>query len=403
MYSSQSEAETTGGSSKKRKPRIRKNDTIPQLVDTLSICYIGAILLRLPVTVNDIYRWAASGELIYYRVSEVIPESMRNRLPVPFQLAMDAYRKLQPTTLHQAVLDNIVSYNRNFGMVVPPLNHVLVLYRWVKHLALPLEVYAAVTRLSQMLEVDFHYSVEAKRTPWSVVLRYAEVRLIALLVVATKLLFPMDGVTRYPRNPTELSALSLDWDTWSEARIEHDSSVETSGRIGYDVAMEVTEQDVIRMSDKKLDEYMDWYQSVFSSETIRAREEGAPVRNAEFRRAMFDLFPASRSTEESQVASTHAIEPLEDPGDVRLKKVQAALTPVKVKQDVRPGYTGEAIIRPGSKYKRYRETKELEGRPKEFYEEAAKLSGLSLEWLVKCVFLMERKLELWEDAARKAG
>ena len=57
--------------------------------------------------------------------------------------------------------------------------------------------------------------------------------------------------------------------------------------------------------------------------------------------------------------------------------------------------------RPGDGYKRFREAGELNGFAKEFYEEAAKVAALPLGSLVKCVFLLEKKLEKWESAERK--
>lgn len=326
---------------------------------------------------------------------------MKTRLPFNYHQGMDPQSKLQPTSLHQAVLDNIIAYDRSFGMTMPPLNHILLLYRWVRHLALPLEVYAAVIRLARILEVDFSYDIQVERSSRDFVLRLAEARLISLLVVATKLLFPMDGVERYPRKPTELSALAVDWDAWSEARVEYDAAMKNSERMGYEQALQVTEQDAIQMADEKLDEYMDWYQSVFANEDVR--EQGRAGREAEFRRAMFDFFPANRSTEQPQSTATRASELAETPVGLKLKKVQAALRPVRVKQDGKPEKGEENISRPGSNYKRYRETEELSGYAKEFYEEAARLSGLSLELLVKCVFLMEKKLEKWEEGACAVG
>ncbi|GAB7356804.1 hypothetical protein MBLNU459_g7689t1 [Dothideomycetes sp. NU459] len=275
LYSSQSEAEMADDTSRQRRSRRSKGDAIPQLVDALSLCYIGMLLLRLPITVNDVHLWVASGDLVYYRASKVLSESMKNRLPFNYHQIMDPQSILKPANLHQAVLDNIIAYDRNFGMVVPPLNHVLVLYRWVCHLALPLEVYAAVTRLSKALEVDFSYDVRVKRSSRYFVLRLAEARLMALLVVSTKLLFPMDGVKRYPKKPTELSALTLDWGEWSEARAEYETSVKCCEPMGHEQALQVTEQDVIQMSDQKLDEYMDCFVKTLTGKTITLEVESS--------------------------------------------------------------------------------------------------------------------------------
>ena len=87
------------------------------------------------------------------------------------------------------------------------------------------------------------------------------------------------------------------------------------------------------------------------------------------------------------------------PEDERLKKVQSSLRPARVKADV--ASTENKVNRPGNSYKRYRNAGELEGYAREFYEEAAGLAGLPLSSLVKCVFILERRLEIWESGERK--
>jgi len=37
----------------------------PRVLDTLSVCYLGCLLLRLPTTVGDIVSWANSGDMPY--------------------------------------------------------------------------------------------------------------------------------------------------------------------------------------------------------------------------------------------------------------------------------------------------------------------------------------------------
>lgn len=401
MYSSQSEGEATDATVKS-KNRRGKTEAVPQLIDALSVCYIGTLLLRLPTTVNDLYRWAASGDLVYYRAITTLAVSMKQRLPFNYNLYLDPQNTLKPSSLHRAVLENISAFKQSFGMLTPPINHVLVLYRWVSYLALPLEVYSAVLRIAKMLEIDFDYHrlETSKPTPKIVVLRYAEGILMALLVMATKLLFPWDGIRRYPRKPTEFSALSMDWSAWSTAREKYDQAVKNRQRLGYEDALRVSEHDVLGMSDEKLDEYMDWYGSTFTSETVR--EIGRAGKEAEFRRAMFRFFPIDRPAEQSaETGQTRSPSPSADHQGDRIKDVQTALRPIRVKQDDDTSAGTGVIQRPGSNYKRYREASELSGHADMFYKEAAKLSGLSLGLLVRGVFGLEKRLEEWEVKARK--
>jgi hypothetical protein len=40
---------------------------MPSLPDTLALCYVGCLAMRLPVRVGDLVRWARSGGLLFLR------------------------------------------------------------------------------------------------------------------------------------------------------------------------------------------------------------------------------------------------------------------------------------------------------------------------------------------------
>lgn len=401
LYSSQSEGDATDTTTKSR-ARKSKTESMPQLVDALSLCYIGCLLLRLPTSVGDFHAWAASGELIFYRAVAALAQPMRQRLPFNYSQALDPQKVLRPSSLQKAILANIGAFRTSFGMLTPPVNHVLLLYRWVRDLALPLEIYAAVLRIASMLDVDFSYEADPQRRGSKlVVLRLAEVKLMALVVIATKLLFPMDGVKRYPRRPTELSALAMDWAAWTAARKTFDDSVKDAEKLGYEDALRVSEHEVLEMSNDKLDDYMDWYGSTFTTEEVR--EAGRAGKDAEFRRAMFRLFPVGRPEKQNDEdeSGEQDLDVTSRLRENRLKAVQAALKPLRVKQDDDYMREGETMYRPGSKYKRYRDVSEISGYAEDFYKEAARVCALSVEGLVQGVFSMEKRLEDWEETARK--
>ncbi|KAG9730381.1 hypothetical protein KCU75_g19042, partial [Aureobasidium melanogenum] len=308
-------------------------------------------------------------------------ESMKLRLPFNYNKILDPQDVLSPGAAQQAVLDNITAFDRAFGMATPPINHILVLYRWIRSLALPLEVYSATLRLAKLLEIAFVYDVQAARSSRYRILQYAEPRLMGALVIATKLLFPLDNVKRYPKNPTELSALTMDWSNWSKARAEYNDTIKSGTPLGYQEAMQVQEKDILDMSDNKLDEYMDWYGSVFAEETVR--EKGRIGKEAEFRRALLRLFPIDRPFQDTSDAMDVDKEQEPMPEDERLRKVQSSLRPTRVKPNARS--TEPEVSRPGNSYRRYRNVGELDGYAKEFYEEATNLVALPLNSLVNFV------------------
>lgn len=61
LFSSQPTPESPD--SKKKEGVTRR---MPRPVDTLALCYLGGILVRLPLRVGDLCRWAMSGELPFF-------------------------------------------------------------------------------------------------------------------------------------------------------------------------------------------------------------------------------------------------------------------------------------------------------------------------------------------------
>lgn len=74
-FSSTSEGETepeeedvVGFELDRRLKRLARDRGLPKLIETLAICYMGILLLRLPVTIGDIQSWVESYEMPYFRV-----------------------------------------------------------------------------------------------------------------------------------------------------------------------------------------------------------------------------------------------------------------------------------------------------------------------------------------------
>lgn len=71
-FSSTSEAEMTDSdgksliSTRSRRSDIEK-EKLPKLVETLALCYLGTLLMRLPTSMGEIYAWAAREEIVFTR------------------------------------------------------------------------------------------------------------------------------------------------------------------------------------------------------------------------------------------------------------------------------------------------------------------------------------------------
>ncbi|KAK7539352.1 RNA polymerase I-specific transcription initiation factor Rrn7 [Phyllosticta citribraziliensis] len=373
VFSSQSEGETTdtdhGGHDARLVRRGRRPDSSPKLIDTLPLIYLAMLLLRLPASLGDIFAWASNGELIYYRASAQLPPEMRDRLHPTHRNALEPNALLTPHALQTAVMDLAITYARVYGMGLPPLNYPLVLFRYLKDLTLPLEVYPSALSLAKLVGYDFCFPDFGERRR----LRLSdlpEAQVASLTVVAVKLLYPWDAVERHPYSASDLGAMKLDWEAWTKASADLGGMrAAAPGRLNFERAAQVADKDVMRMEGTELDDYLNWYEDMF----VDPHAESLPRVN-EFRKSLFNMFPTGQPAGQQR-------EPLPPGPDEKEMAVPAAAE------------DAEKVWRPGSLYKRYRQPQDLEGPAKVFYEAVAKQAGMSLNGLVKAVFGVERKLE----------
>lgn len=396
VFSSQSESEATSASRSTRRNRKAKEkvqEGSPRLVETLALCHIGLLFLRIPVTAADIHKWTNDGQLLYYRTVREVPLGMRERLPPRYQAQLEPQDLLQPSALHAEVLKMLRMFNTELGMSPPTPNVPLILYRWLRELMLPLEVYAASNRLARLLDVTFEF-VLSKKAGSNVILQYPEARLMATVVVATKLLFPFDDVDRCARSETDFSAVCIDWREWARQDAVRSKSEHGDQVLSFEESFNFDEADCNSAADDRLDAYLDWFQDNVVTEDIR--ERGKAGKDAELRRALFAMFPTG--DRDSQEPRTRMTGDGQTSLDERLRKVQSKLRPRAVRDS---DISEEEVLSVGSSYRRFRDASELSGVIKTFYEWAAELAGLSLDDMVQADFAMERKMQKVEEQLRK--
>lgn len=78
-FSSTSEGENTdtdGNMSRSskwsRRSRGKKREVLPKLIETLALCYLGILLLRLPTSLGEIFEWASTEEMVYTRAVSLV-------------------------------------------------------------------------------------------------------------------------------------------------------------------------------------------------------------------------------------------------------------------------------------------------------------------------------------------
>lgn len=179
--------------------------------------------------------------------------------------------------MHREIRDLALLYRQEFGVTFPAINLPLVLFGHVRRLALPcketgstddysrmliirelVEVFPAVNRLSKLLgyTYDFPRSQNGRVKSND----FPEVRLVALLVVVTKLFYPFDDIKRYPVSLKDPQAQLIDWNEWVSLQRKFDDREKEGGKLGRGNEFNVKETDVFQMTPEQLDEYMDWYE-----------------------------------------------------------------------------------------------------------------------------------------------
>ncbi|KAJ5052078.1 uncharacterized protein L3040_001838 [Drepanopeziza brunnea f. sp. 'multigermtubi'] len=378
MFSSQSEGETTdtdattrrGHGSRRRRKGLGTEELLPTLIETLGLCYLGILLLKMPLGLGDIYKWATQDGIPYNRAIKEVPRDMRSKLPAHYHSALEIRAPLRGSALYDSVSELIDFYNSEFEMSFPSLNAPLLIFRYLRDLCLPVEIYAAVRRLATLLEIDFSYPAQRRKSYRFNA--YPEIQLASLVVIATKLAHPFDNITRAPESYSDPSAVRIDWARWTKATATNEPQ---KGFKRGDEIM-VTDTDVWNMNAEKLDDYLDWYQNTW----IDDREQKFPGQ-------ILQLFPlddiSPRPVEEDTETERQV---------ARLKAVQRSLIcqsphTIDENEDV------EGIRRAGELYKRFRTEDELPGPARLFFQLAASKAGITLRMLVKYVFRLEVKLE----------
>lgn len=342
-------------------------------------------ILKLPVTLGDIFTWVRQGKLLYYAAVREVPSDVLERLAASYHDALDPSTLLTEHRLWKSTTRLFLQYRREFGMQIPRLNFHLHLHRYIIDLGMPLPVYAAAKRIAEILGWGFEYPDPMKRRGRLRIVDFPEAQVAAVFVVAVKILYPFDGWVRHPHSAEELGSVGIDWGVWSEATTRYEKGIKGQ-RLGYEGAMRVTEEDVQGMSEERIDEYLDWYRGSYMNElnvTERSRE-------AEFRKYLLQTFPVERNGKESGEKDDEA---MEEAKVERLNRVVSSMVPREVVAD--KDEDRASVLRPGQGYKRYRKVEDMLPVAKQFFEAAAKLVGFDLNMLMKAVFLTEVKLETW--------
>ena len=380
------DSETDGAKSTLRtsKRGDDKLGDVPNLLDCLALCYLGILTLRLPITPGDIYHWVTEDKLAYRGAIKRLPLSMRDRLPPSYHATLNPNALLRYNRFYAAVIQLQISFTKYNKISWPPLNYRLLLFRYLKVLALPLEVYDITIQLSKILGYDFVlHKHEKKRLG---IRHLPEAQLVGCLVVCVQLLYPFDGEQRHPRLATEPTAAAINWPHWHEQlEIKKEKEGGADQCLNIEELTKLKESDVFDMTSDRLDQYLDFYTSTFLDDAEIQRVKDTD----DFRNAVYGMFP----TEMTSAPTTQTSSQLPKKDDLAMVRAVHGFTEARVA--VEDDYDATGVLRPGESYCSYKKEEYLPEQARVFYKETAKLAGFSMDMLMMAVFCTETRIEKW--------
>ncbi|PFH62716.1 hypothetical protein XA68_12394 [Ophiocordyceps unilateralis] len=384
---------------------------MPRLPETIALCYLGAQLLRIPTRQVDLLNWANDGGMPYKTVFRDLPREMQERMPNPYARALKLPLRdsLTGEELSRTVMDLGLSYHLNYDMVFPEPRHVPLLVQYAKSLALPVESVIATKRLAALLGSRFHIPARNSRI---LPLDHPEIHLVALLVVATKLLFPFSDCQQSIKGHGNSYLPRFDWDAWRRSMPQPPTEGDLRERgPGCEIA---TPNQVAQMNDKKFKEYLahDFSRCLDDRFENPLSELFASNDASEFKPSGAEYPEADAHVEAHKLSSEPPLDEVdvlkeearqflsqtfEQPaGELNDAPVPGAAQPLRQTSGPPPKpeqiKSAETVTPGNTLYSAFRSVEDLSEMAAAFYRAAGDAAGITLDLLVRAVYAQEQRL-----------
>ena len=360
-------------------------------IDCLSLCYLGAVTLRLPVTPGNIYTWVTEEGMPYLTAIRLLPPPMRSRLPSTYHSALSPYSLLDLRRFYTSVTNIQIGLEQEFLIVWPPLNVPLLLFQYLKALALPLELYDATMRLGEKLGYDF--TLYATRRQKLSITDLPEARLMSCLVICVKLMFPFDDDEQDPGATIVPAATAIHWPTWCRVMQGGRRGEASIYKYTNEQLMEVKEDHVFSMTRDEVDDYLDFYLTNFQDE--RHIEE--KTLDSDFQRALHSMFPTIL---DAHVRSQASLKDEQHHAKLHpVRAVHSAMTEPRSTVSLEE----QGSLKQEIHYVDYSSGSDLPEHARHFLERAAMIAGLTVDMLFRCVQHIQRRAIREQDRRAKVG
>ncbi|KAM4064731.1 ubiquitin family protein [Hirsutella rhossiliensis] len=344
---------------------------MPRLPETLTLCYLASILLRVPMRQGQILDWANSGNMPYKKAFDDLPREMRDRMPSAYVKALKSplHSSLGGGELSKVVMGLVLSYHLNYKMGFPEISYMAMLVHYARLLSLPVESVVVTKILAATLKSHFRFPVDKTKI---LPLGHPEIRLVALLVVATKLCFPFGNRKSRLHGPGGVELPRLDWDTWKQGFLPP-LGEPPRGNANF---AETTPSQVALMSDEEFEAYSTHVLSLTGGKTSES-----PIAR---------FFPIPNTPEPAPlVLETSQEEAYERARRLLSQTLQSPLQPG-------PDETDSSSDNVNSMYEAFRTTGDLSETARAFYKAAGEAAGIPLEIVVRAVYMQEQAIVSWQ-------
>ncbi|ANB11153.1 Rrn7p [Sugiyamaella lignohabitans] len=271
----------------RRGRRKIKTEKLPEIKfgHLVVICYLGCVTIRSPVYLYDFQKWIERLEFPFIRALAYLPLEMSQKVVGTHYRGLLSPEIPRDGKLH-GLLAELGSFYIHSGVTFPPQPVEPLLFRMIKDLLLPPEIYVASEKLAEALEISLLVSISNHYYP------QFETALFGVIIIAVRLCYGVgDEWTRVPKSYSTPASKTIDWDLWCD--IMRKIWVED------DEFFDVNESDICYWDPEKSERYLSW---VENSLLI------LPRFRSEYKR-LLQLFPLGKYDKSGNPMSTKAFEP----------------------------------------------------------------------------------------------
>ncbi|KAG5983834.1 hypothetical protein E4U55_006984 [Claviceps digitariae] len=293
-----------------------------------------------------------------------LPVEMQKRLPTiyanalrrPYSMGLKGY------DLYRSVMDTAISYTLNYEMTFPEMNYFPMLVQYAKELALPIEVISVTKRLIAILNYYFEYpTIKTKILPFD----HPELRLVAFLVVSTKLVFPLNHGQCSSMVSLRNFMPRMDWNRWKTEYTENLARYK-SQMLERPSFEDLTPNKITNLEDEEFDAFVAYLKVTIGKNTDNAITQFFPVEPDSTHQPFFPEVSEDEIEKEAHRVLSEAV-------------------------NVDNNSTQEA-----PRYEAFRAVQDLSETASMFYKAASDAAGLPVDMLVRAIYKLEHHIMWWQ-------